>query len=398
MTTFGSIVARVFMALAFALAAAGAGAQTADDPAADIYSQGLVAPSLDAGMGAPANTLAAPQVTPAPAPAQPALNAAAATGRHHQLILEARLVADGAPLTEGIIWRVFSTVPDADGNLAMVAQTKPSGTVAVELTPGDYMVHAAFGRAGATRRVTVVNADQTQSLVLDAGGLKLESVVGDGRPIPPDQLTLEVQQQDGEGDFITLVADAEPGRILRLSAGTYHVVSHYGNINAVVNADIEVKAGKLTEAVMRHTGAAVTLKLVAVAGGEALANTSWSVTTQDGIQVHESVGAFPSIVLAAGTYTAVARHQDEMYSRDFNVETGIDRDVEVSLSDLVQPETGPAAAPPLDADQPLAADSDTVAPTDSGSTVTIGGDTTPTDEVPTDQVPLDPGNAEQDSD
>jgi hypothetical protein len=114
----------------------------------------------------------------------------------------------------------------------------------------------------------------------------------------------------------------------------------------VVRADIQVEAGKLTEAVMRHTGAEVTLKLVAEEGGEALANTSWTVTTQDGLEVHQSVGAFPSIILAAGTYTAVAQHQGEIYSRDFKVEPGLARDIEVRLADLVPPDPNPPATPP----------------------------------------------------
>jgi hypothetical protein len=170
-------------------------------------------------------------------------------------------------------------------------------------------------------------------------------VVGEDRPIPDAQLTFEVLQPDETGELVTVVPNAAPGRILRLSAGKYHVISRYGNVNAVVRADIEVEAGKLTEAVMRHSGAEVTLKLVSEEGGEAIANTSWAVTTQDGITVHESVGAFPTIILAAGNYTAVAKHQDLIYSRDFAVETGLERDIEVRLSDVVQPETGPIVPP-----------------------------------------------------
>ncbi len=170
-------------------------------------------------------------------------------------------------------------------------------------------------------------------------------------------------QADESGELVTVVPNAAPGRVLRLSAGTYHVVSRYGSVNAIVRADIEVQAGKLTEAVMRHTGAEVTLKLVAEEGGEALANTSWTVTTQDGIKVHETIGAFPSIILAAGTYTAVAQHQGEIYSRDFTVEPGLERDIEVRLSDLVQPETGPVVPPgaggePMEPDVPIAGSGD----------------------------------------
>ncbi|MGH6925599.1 MAG: hypothetical protein ACRED5_17870 [Propylenella sp.] len=270
---------------------------------------------------------------------------ATAPGPRHSLVLEARLTEGGAALKSGVIWRVFAAQPAQNGELPLVIETPPGGTAGVRLAPGDYLVHAAFGRAGATKRVTVGDDDQMESLVLNAGGLILDSVVGEDKPVPPDRLTFEIMQQDGDGDLVTVVPQASAGRLIRLSAGTYHVVSRYGEANAVVRADIEVEAGKLTEAVMRHTGAEVTLKLVSEEGGEALANTSWTVTTQDGITVHESIGAFPSIILAAGNYTAIARHQKQIYSRDFIVSAGDERDVEVRLEDLVQPETGTLVEP-----------------------------------------------------
>lgn len=273
-------------------------------------------------------------------------------GRRHSLVLEARLVEGGPPLTEGIIWRVFAAQPDADGELPLVLETQPGGTADVRLPSGDYLVHAAFGRAGATKRVTIADDGQMESLVLNAGGLILDSEVGEGNAVPRDRLSFEIMQENEGGDLLTVVPQASAGRLIRLSAGTYHVVSRYGNVNSVVRADIEVEAGKMTEAIMRHTGAEVTLKLVSEEGGEALANTSWAVTTQDGLTVHESIGAFPSIVLAAGGYTAIAKHQGEIYSRDFAVEAGVDRDIEVRLADLVRPETGTLVRPEAVAPQP----------------------------------------------
>lgn len=261
-------------------------------------------------------------------------------GRRYSLLLEARLIADGEPLRDGLIWRVFGVQPNAEGKLPLLDVDR-GGTTTMRLPPGDYLVSAAFGRASATKRVTILDDDQMEMLVLDAGGLKLDSVVADDRPIPADRLTLEVMREDASGALLPVVPNAAPGEVIRLSAGTYHVVSKYGNVNAIVRADIEVEAGKLTEAVMRHIGAEVTLKLVADEGGEALANTSWTVITQDANTLHESVGAFPSIVLAAGEYTAVAKHQGDIFTRDFTVEAGIDRDIEVRLSDLVLPEITP---------------------------------------------------------
>src|SRR3546814_11951246 len=91
------------------------------------------------------------------------------------------------------------------------------------------------------------------------------------------------------------MADVRPGMIVRLNAGTYHVVSEYGDINAVVRADIQVEAGKLIEATLQHRAAQITLKLVSQPGGEAIADTAWSVLTAAGDIVNESVSAFSKI-------------------------------------------------------------------------------------------------------
>jgi hypothetical protein len=41
------------------------------------------------------------------------------------------------------------------------------------------------------------------------------------------------------------------------------------------------------------------------------------------------MGAFPSVVLAAGDYIAVAKHDGKTYQSAFNVEANTDHDVEV---------------------------------------------------------------------
>lgn len=332
--------ARVLLTLI--LLARAAFAQDAADPAEDIFEQGLIAPTLDFEMKAPVESFAVP------APYAPTLDTPGAegtSGRQFDLLLQARLASEGEPLESGIIWRIFRTRPGPDGLLPLIREVRGGATI-VRLPSGEYFVHAAFGRAALTKRVTIAGESQMESLVLDAGGLKIDAVVGEDKRIDPDRVTCEVLQENEEGEMVTVVPNAPSGRILRLSAGTYHVISRYGDVNAIVRADIEVEPGKMTEATMRHTGAEVTLKLVSEEGGEALANTKWAVTTQDGTTVHESIGAFPSIVLAAGSYTAVATHQGRIYSRDFAVETAIDREVDVRLSDLVRPEIGPPDRPP----------------------------------------------------
>jgi hypothetical protein len=85
----------------------------------------------------------------------------------------------------------------------------------------------------------------------------------------------------------------------------------------------------LTDITVTHRAAAITLKLVGDRGGEALANTAWSVLTPGGDVIKESIGAFPRVILAEGEYRAIARNEGKVYERDFKVVTGVDGDVEV---------------------------------------------------------------------
>jgi hypothetical protein len=88
-------------------------------------------------------------------------------------------------------------------------------------------------------------------------------------------------------------------------------------------------AGKLTDVIVTHRAAVITLKLVSNKGGEALANTAWSVITPAGDVIKESIGAFPRVVLAEGEYRAIAKNEGKVYQREFNVSNGVDGEVEV---------------------------------------------------------------------
>jgi hypothetical protein len=313
-------------------------AASAQEPAAPALDLPLYDPTQ------PGMELPAPFVPGAAAPAAAPLLAPAPEGSH-ELRLEARLIQDGPPLSDGLVWRVYAGETDGYGGLQLL-WTARGGAASLRLGAGDYVVHATFGKAGAAQPVTIADADAVAAIVLNAGGLKLDAVAGDGGHIPPDRLSFDVMEDAADEEAgAMVVADADAGALLRLPAGTYHVISRYGDVNSVVRADIEVAAGGLTEAIMRHDAAEVTLKLVSTEGGEALANTSWTVLTAGGDTVHESVGAFPSLVLAEGTYTAVASYEDEIYSRDFTVEAGVDRDVDVRLSDIVRPDAPLSGGP-----------------------------------------------------
>ena len=261
--------------------------------------------------------------------APPSEGGTLATGQG-QLTLAAQLTDSGPDLTRGLVWRVFATEPGPDGKLPLIAQGQ-GGTSTFPLQPGSYLVHAAFGRAGATKKITVGREAQRENVVLDAGGLKLNAVLAGDRRIAGRKLEFSIYDSttDANGERAAIIEGVPADRVVRLNAGTYHVVSKYGNVNAVVRSDIRVEAGKLTEATVEHHAAELTLKLVREPGGEAIADTSWSIVADSGDPVRETVGAYASMVLSEGEYTIVAKNRDRIYQRDFTVVAGQNQEVEV---------------------------------------------------------------------
>ncbi len=264
----------------------------------------------------------------------PASDALAGLALGGEITLSAKLTDAGQDISRGLVWRVFGPEPAADGKLPLLASAQ-GGTTSFQLAPGGYLVHASYGRAGATKRITVGADGKRENLVLDAGGLKLDAVLAGGVRIPPAKLKFSIYEAEPgpDGERALIVPDVSPNSVVRLNSGTYHIVSTYGSINAVIRSDIRIEAGKLTEATVEHHAAELTMKLVREAGGEAIADTSWSILSGSGDPVRETVGAFASMVLAEGDYTIIAKNRDRIYQRDFTVVGGRNQDVEVLATD-----------------------------------------------------------------
>lgn len=280
------------------------------------------------------------------APKMPKANAFTAPGGMNtqrpdlrEVPFDAKMTADGQPVQQGLTWYVFSPIANADGKLPLIASSH-GGSADFRLTPGDYFVNVSFGRAGVTRKLSVPETGniQKQTMVLEAGGVVLNAVSGSDVRIPPKELSFSIYSSDvkEDGSRGLVMADVKPNTLIGLSAGTYHIVSEYGQVNAIIRADIQVEAGKITEATIQHRAAKITLKLVSDAGGEAIADTAWSVLTSSGDIVAESVSAFPTIVLSEGQYTAVARNKEKIYQRDFTIAAGHNTDIEVLLREQPQ--------------------------------------------------------------
>ncbi len=280
----------------------------------------------------PLGGLMAPR--PAPAPEEP----------RSILLLSAFLSAtDTQPLRGGLIWQVYDERAEADGSHKLVAQSTKAAP-ALALPMGTYIVHAALGLAGMTKRVTMTGQPMSERLVLNAGGLRVVGMLG-AKPINPAKLSISIYvPEPGNSEAELVLANAQSGDIIGLPEGAYHVVSTLldttgaGSLtqsgvsnatNSVVHADLRVQAGKLTDATLRHRAAVITLKLVSAPGSEALANTTFTILTPGGDVIRELIGAFPSLVLAEGEYVAIARHDGKTYQADFKVQSTHDRDVEV---------------------------------------------------------------------
>ena len=248
----------------------------------------------------------------------------------HRVVLEARLTAAEQPIDEGLEWRIFSTQIDENGELPLLAIAK-GGTKSFNMSPGKYYMHVAYGFAGAVRRVEVEHEDGHHIFILNAGGLQLEAITSPDGPIAPSQLRFDIfsKNTDDRGIRTLIARDVRPKQIVPFAHGTYHIVSRYGDLNAETRADLRVQAGKLTQATLQHRAARMTFRLVRQSGSGAIANTSWSILAENGDVIKESNSTFPTLVLSEGNYSAIARNERKIYSHDFKVESGVNRDVEV---------------------------------------------------------------------
>ena len=246
--------------------------------------------------------------------------------------LMALLTDDGNQIEAGLVWRIYEESNLAERRSKLI-RTERVPSPLLSLKPGTYIVNAAFGRAHLTRKIAIEDPPaaepKVEKFVLNAGGLRVTAMFG-SKPAPPGSVSYDIMTDRDQTDERGVVLQAtKPGLVVRLNAGLYHIVSTYGDANAIVRSDITVEAGKLTEAQIQHAFAKVSFKLVERSGGEALPDTQWTIQTPEGGIVKESVGALPSHILAPGTYAVIARHQKRAFRRDFTVQDAQTAEIEV---------------------------------------------------------------------
>jgi hypothetical protein len=258
---------------------------------------------------------------------------------------KALLTEAGPQLKTGLIWRVFTPRPEPNGTRKLVSMHRDAMPTAA-LLPGEYLVNAAYGLSNLTRKIKVESGRSLEeTFVLNTGGLKFAAVLVTGMRLSQSSVRFDILSDDEDqfGNRRKIIENAKPGLVIRLNAGAYHIVSLYGDANATVRADVTVEPGKITEATIKHAAAAMTFKLVQSPGGEALADTQWSILTTTGDVVKENAGALPTHILAVGDYAVVAKHGGESYTNKFSVASGQAKQIEVVM------ESGPASPEALKA-------------------------------------------------
>lgn len=271
--------------------------------------------------------------------------------------LSAKITEDGSVIPEGVVWRIFDTTPDATGELALVAKSDEA-VASVQLPPGQYVVHVAYGRAQASDTLTVTEGANEKSFVIGAGALRLNSAVTGDIPIPANLLKFDIFTAGSEASRTTVAQGLLPNEIVTLNAGTYHIVSYFGTVNAVVRADLRVEPGQLTDATLYQKASQISFKLASEEGGEAIADVEWTVKTADGTTVFTDLGAFPSTVLSEGDYLVLAKQGETVFNREFQVQAGSAKEIEVLTTVYPTTPAAPAATP-----APAAAPTEPAAPT-----------------------------------
>ena len=247
---------------------------------------------------------------------------------------KALLTESGPKLEAGLVWRVFAE-GEANGPRKLLSTHREAAPTAA-LEPGNYLVNAAYGLSNLTKKIKVRGGRSIEeTFILNTGALKLAAETATGERLPQGAVRFDILSDDEDqfGNRRKILGNAPPDLIIRLNAGAYHIVSQYGDANASVRADVTVEPGKITEATVKHAAATVTFKLVQGLGGEALADTQWNVLTPTGDSVKKIAGALPTHILAAGSYAVVATHSGLTYTRKFNVEPGMSKQVEVVVED-----------------------------------------------------------------
>lgn len=247
--------------------------------------------------------------------------------------LGALITEQGKQIQNGLVWRIYNTKKN-DGGRYKLVKTLRAPRFEGTLPLGVYLVNLSWGRSHLTEKMDILSSKPfVRNFILNAGGLRLGARHIDGSSLPRRQVAYQIysDERDQFGKRRLILDNARPDKTIRLNAGIYHIKSLFGSANGIIDTDITVEAGKLTDVVINHTASKVTFKLVNQPGGEALAGAIWRITSPDGKLIKEAGGALPTLILAAGDYTINAWYSSRTFARKVTIEPGAPVHVEIVI-------------------------------------------------------------------
>lgn len=232
----------------------------------------------------------------------------------------------GTPVSKDVVWDVFGEA-DAEGNRKKAGYSYEAQPT-LDLPAGTYLVQAEVGNAKGTTTI-VVKAGETleRTLVLGAGRLKVSAMAAEGQPPVSKDLVWEFYGEansEGERKKVGYSYDAQP--TMNLPAGKYVAEVEWGS--AKIRKEVEVVAGKLTEASVLLNAGSLALSAHMAEGADAAPNDlSWDIFGEPNAEGERqkmgySYEAQPKFRLPVGKYVVQVKRGGLQVSQEVEVQAG----------------------------------------------------------------------------
>jgi hypothetical protein len=248
------------------------------------------------------------------------------------LRLRARITAATDPIARPIAWTVHRVDDSAEDKWPLVGE-RSAAEAAFDLAPGQYVVRAGYGAIKAAKVVVVQPRQQVDvTFILNAGGLRVVPALA--FLDPPEGANAKhwvfEAAADDRGNRRLFAETDRPGEVIRLNAGTYHLVSRFGDANAVVEADVTVKPGMLTEVEINHKAGIVHLGFARHDTDGPSETVQWQINDSNGSVIMRADGARISQILAPGAYIAAVDYGGRKFEARFEIDIGETREVNIT--------------------------------------------------------------------
>ena len=227
------------------------------------------------------------------------------------LSFNARLSEDGGVVSWPISWQV----KDFAGETVL---SRDAGAASLATEPGDYVVEASYGTVKVERKVALLEGQRlTVTFVLNAGGLrilpKLKQI-----GLPAARPFTSIYKSSGADTGSLVAITEEPGEVLRLGAGSYHIESRFQPGNAEAVTEVTIKPGRLSAVELDMTAGIARLD----ASGFGEREVYWIITDAKGKSLPGIPGPTADVVLKPGRYVLRTRIDGAEKDSAFTIEPG----------------------------------------------------------------------------